>query len=386
PKAVIPLQHATLTGIDILKRDAFKQLAGRRIGLLTNQTGVDRDGDRNVDLFFAAKNLQLVKLFSPEHGIAGVLDEKINNSTDPKTGLKIISLYGGAKSQKPSPESLDGIDTLVFDIQDVGARFYTYISTMGLAMQACADRKICFVVLDRPNPNTGLVCDGPLADQSHLGFTAFGPLPLVHGMTVAEVALLYNTEFKIHCDLQIIPMENWRRNMWWDDTGLKWINPSPNLRNPTAALLYPAIGLLEATNVSIGRGTDRPFEQFGAPWIEGPKLAVALNDAKLPGLKFSPTAFEPTASKFAHKKCQAIRVEVIDRNAYEPLKTGVVIAWHLKNLFGEKFQFKLVEKMLQNTQAASSIFNSPLAFAQTPVWLPEIAALRIERQKYLLYQ
>jgi uncharacterized protein YbbC (DUF1343 family)/CubicO group peptidase (beta-lactamase class C family) len=381
--ASVPLTHATLTGIDILKRDAFKQLAGRKIGLITNQTGIDREGNRNIDLFFSAKNLQLVKLFSPEHGIAGILDEKIANATDPKTNLKIISLYGD--SRKPAAGSLDGIDTLVFDIQDVGARFYTYISTMGLCMQACAERKIRFVVLDRPNPNTGLVCDGPLADAAHLGFTAFAPIPLVHGMTVAEMALFYNAELKINCDLQIVPMENWRRNMWFDDTGLTWINPSPNLHNPTAALLYPAIGLLEATNVSVGRGTDQPFQQFGAPWIDAPKLAAVLNDARLPGLRFVPVVFEPKTSKFTNEICHGVYVESIDRNAFEPAHAGIAIAWHLKTLFGEKFQSPLVEKMLQNTAVTSAIFASPQPPAKPSPWDSQIAAFRIQRHKYLLY-
>ncbi|HWE04798.1 MAG TPA: exo-beta-N-acetylmuramidase NamZ domain-containing protein [Tepidisphaeraceae bacterium] len=384
--AVIPICHATLTGVDMLERENFRRLAGRKIGLITNQTGIDREGNRDIDVFVAAKNVQLVKLFSPEHGIAGVLDEKIANSSDSKTGLKIVSLYGGAKSQKPSAESLDGIDTLVFDVQDVGVRFYTYISTMGLCMQACAERKIRFVVLDRPNPNTGLVCDGPLADESHLGFTAFGALPLVHGMTVGELALFFNVEFKINCDLQIIAMENWRRDMWWDETGLRWINPSPNLRNPTAALLYPAIGLLEAANVSVGRGTDQPFEQFGAPWIDGPALAAALNDAKLAGLRFVPIVFEPGSGKFAKEKCQGVYVNAVDRNAFAPAKAGLAIAWRLGNLFGDKFQSFRVEKMLQNTAAASDLFASPKAPSGPFAWEPQITAFRLQRQKYLLYQ
>ncbi|HET6250989.1 MAG TPA: exo-beta-N-acetylmuramidase NamZ domain-containing protein [Tepidisphaeraceae bacterium] len=372
-----------LLGIDILHRDNFQQLAGRRVGLITNQTGRDRDGNRTIDLLAHAKNVTLVRLFSPEHGIDGVLDEKIDNSTDVKTGLKIFSLYG--KTQKPTPEMLEGIDTLVFDIQDVGTRFYTYISTMGLCMQAAAEHKIRFVVLDRPNPNTGLVADGPIADKAHESFIAFAPLPLVHGMTIGELARFFNAELKLNCDLQVVPMENWRRRMWWDATGLMWINPSPNLRNPSASLLYPTIGLLEATNISVGRGTDQPFEQFGAPWLDARKLADALNNAKLPGLRFVPITFEPKSSKFAGEKCQGVYVEVTDRNAFEPAKAGVTIAWCIKKEFGEKFQWAQLDKMLQNAGATKTFDAAKDFSAIAPVWGKDVEAFRTVRGKYLLY-
>jgi uncharacterized protein YbbC (DUF1343 family) len=375
--------YNTLTGIDILKRENFQQLAGRKIALITNQTGRDRDGNRTIDILANAKNLQLIRLFSPEHGIDGALDEKIDNSVDAKTGLKIFSLYG--KTQSPTPEMLDGIDTLVFDIQDVGTRFYTYISTMGLCMKAAAERKIRFVVLDRPNPNTGLVADGPLADASHLSFIAFAALPLVHGMTVGELARYYNGELKIGCDLQVIPMENWHRRMWFDETGLTWINPSPNLRNPTAALLYPAIGLLEMTNISVGRGTDQPFEQFGAPWIDGQQLATALNDAKLVGLRFVPIAFDPKSSKFAGERCHGVYVQVIDRNAYEPARAAMAIAWILKNRFGEHFQSPLLEKMVQNSHAIAALDSAKSISELSAAWDSDIAGFRSARQKYLIY-
>jgi uncharacterized protein YbbC (DUF1343 family) len=370
-----------LTGIDVLKKEGFKRLAGKKVGLITNQTGRDREGNRTIDLIAAAANVKLVALFSPEHGIDGVLDEKIENSTDKKTGLKIYSLYGA--THKPTPEMLAGVDALVYDIQDVGARFYTYSATLGICMQAAAENKIHFVVLDRPNPNTGLVADGPNADADHLGFTAFAPIPLVHGMTFGELARYYNGEMKIGCDLDVVPMENWRRRMWWDETGLTWIDPSPNLRNPTAALLYPAVCLLEAANVSVGRGTDQPFEKFGASWIDGPKFAVALNGLKLPGVRFVPIAFEPSASKFRGERCQGVYVQVIDRNAFEPANSGVAIVWCLKQQFGEKFQFAQVDRLLQNTSTLSDIDK-----AKDPAsvnWTKEINAFRESRAKYLMY-
>ncbi|HZL36092.1 MAG TPA: exo-beta-N-acetylmuramidase NamZ domain-containing protein [Tepidisphaeraceae bacterium] len=379
-----PAPQAVLCGIDVLEQSDFKPLAGRKIGLITNHTGRDRDGRRTIDLFASAKNLQLVRLFSPEHGIDGVFDEKVNNATDAKIGLKIFSLYGPTK--KPTPEMLQGIDTLVFDIQDVGVRFYTYSTTLGLCMQAAAEQHIRFLVLDRPNPNTGLLVDGPLADAAHLGFTAFGPLPLVHGMTVGELARFYNGELKLGCDLQVVPMTGWRRRMWWDQTGLMWINPSPNLRSTAAALLYPAVGLLESSNISMGRGTDQPFERLGAPWMDGRKLASALNAERLPGLRFVPITFEPAASKFAKQKCQGVYIEVIDRNAFAPARAGVAIAWQVKRLFGDKFESASVGSMLQNAAATAALQAAKKPSDVPREWKNEIDDFRKTREKYLIYQ
>ena len=236
--------------------------------MITNQTGLTIDGRRTVDLLASAHNCKLVKIFSPEHGLFGKLDEKVGNTVEEKTGLPVLSLYG--ETRRPSAEMLEGIDTLVYDIQDVGARFYTYESTMGICMQEAAKHKLKFIVLDRPNPVTGTLVDGPIADPSHFGFTAFNAEPVAHGMTIGELAQMFNDAFDIHCDLTVIKMQGWQRSMWFDETNLTWVNPSPNMRNLTQALLYTGICLLEATNVSVGRGTDQPFELFGAPWINAP--------------------------------------------------------------------------------------------------------------------
>ena len=375
-----------LPGIDVLKRDGFTHLKGRKVALVTNHSGRDREGNRTVDLLAAAPGVTLVRLFSPEHGLFGVLDEKVGHGVDEKTGLKVFSLYG--ETRRPTRDMLDGVDTLVFDIQDIGARFYTYISTLGLCMEEAAKHKIRVVVLDRPNPNTGLIVDGPVAQKPYFGFIAYGPIPLAHGMTVGELAGLFNREFNIGCDLVVVRMEGWRRAMWWDETGLQWVNPSPNIRNPTQALLYLAIGLLETSNLSVGRGTDSPFEIIGAPWIDRQKLADALNGAKLPGLRFAPATFTPKSSKFEKQECQGVRITVTDRQAFaaSPVSAGVTIAWHLKRQFKDAYQLKDMARMIQNDDAMKSL-QAATDPAQVPAsWRGELGAFRKVREKYLLYR
>ncbi len=261
-----------LTGIDVLVRDGFRQLQGRRVGLITNQTGVDRAGVSTVELLQRAEGVQLKALFSPEHGLEGKLDvAKIGDTQDARTGLPVFSLYG--ENRTPKPESLQDLDTLVFDIQDIGARFYTYISTMGEAMRAAAEHKLRFVVLDRPNPINGVDVEGPVLDDGRQSFVAFHTLPVRHGMTVGELAAMFNDELQMGVNLQIIPVEGWRREDYFDRTGLLWVNPSPNMRSLAEAVLYPGTCLFEPTNLSVGRGTDTPFEVLGAPWLDGIELA-----------------------------------------------------------------------------------------------------------------
>ena len=263
-----------LNGIDVLERDGFKQLSGMRIGLVTNQTGRDRSGRQTIDVLIKSPKVKLVALFSPEHGIRGLADERVSDTKDEQTGLPIYSLYG--ESRRPKPEQLKGLDALVYDIQDVGARFYTYITTLGYVMEEAAKAKLPVFVLDRPNPINGVDVEGPPADADKLSFTAYHTIPVRHGLTVGELARLYNDERHIGCDLRVIRMENWQRVMWFDATGQTWVNPSPNMRSLTEAALYPGVALLEATNVSVGRGTETPFEVIGAPWLDGGKLASDL--------------------------------------------------------------------------------------------------------------
>lgn len=373
-----------LCGIDVLKRDGFKALAGRKVALITNHTGRDRDGNRTVDLLLKAPGVQLVKLFSPEHGLYGTLDEKVGHGVDRQTGLKVYSLYGDTR--KPTAEMLEGVDTLVYDIQDVGARFYTYISTLGLCMEAAADAGIRMVVLDRPNPITGLNPDGPISQNDRRSFTAYRPMPVAHGMTIGELAQFYNGEDKLGCDLTVIKVEGWKRSMWWDETGLMWVNPSPNMRNLTQATLYTAVCLLESTNVSMGRGTDQPFEIFGAPWIDGRKLSAALNAANLPGLRFVPIEFTPTSSKFKDKKCQGVYIIVTDRNALEPVRSGLTFAWTLKSLFGNTFEIDKMLHLLANAEVLAALKNTDKPETLPDLWKAQLAEFNQIRAKYLLYR
>jgi len=372
-----------LCGIDVLVRDGFKQLEGRRLGLITNHTGLDRFGRSTIELLHAAPNVDLVALFSPEHGLSGALDARVADSTDPLTGLKVYSLYG--ETRRPTAKMLDGIDTLVFDIQDVGTRFYTYIATMGLAMEAAAQNDVQFVVLDRPNPITGSRVFGPLNDRDGL-MTAYHWTPLVHGMTVGELARMFNAERSINADLHVIRMEGWRRSMWLDETLLTWVSPSPNMRSLTQATLYPAIGLIEACKISVGRGTDTPFELFGAPWIDGRKLAARLNGLALNGIRFLPYRFVPKASKFKGQQCGGVQIVLTDRNTFDPLETGLSIVRELKDLFGDSFDVDHVDRLLFNKDVLERVKTSTGPTSYTSLWKRQLDDFIKRRASYLLYR
>ncbi|HYR90854.1 MAG TPA: exo-beta-N-acetylmuramidase NamZ domain-containing protein [Terriglobia bacterium] len=375
--------QASLNGIDVLARDGFALLKGRRVGLITNQTGRDREGRSTIDLLHQAPGVKLVALFSPEHGIRGVIDEKVADSVDEKTGLPIYSLYG--ETRKPTREMLKDLDTLVYDIQDVGARFYTYISTLGLAMEEAAKNKIRFVVLDRVNPIGGVKVEGPLADADKLSFTAYHELPIRHGMTVGELARLFNRERKIDADLQVVQVENWRRESWFDETGLVWINPSPNMRSLTEATLYPGIGLLETTNVSVGRGTETPFEVVGAPWIDGRRLAAGLNGARLTGVRFVPVRFTPRASVHKDAECGGINIVITDRAQFEPITTGLEIAAQLLKMYPKDFAADKFRGLLVNQKVHDAFLQGADGRAMLQVWESDLAGFRVIRAGYLLY-
>ncbi len=374
---------AVLTGIDVLKRDGFKPLKGRRVGLVTNHTGVDRDGVSTIDLLHKAEGVKLVALFSPEHGIRGIVDKPVPDGTDEKTGLPIYSLYGQRK--RPIAEQLKGIDTLVFDIQDIGCRFYTYITTLGYILETAAEHKLKVVVLDRPNPIGGLAVEGPVLDQGKESFTAYHTLPVRHGMTVGELARLFNEERKINADLEVIRVEGWRRGDYFDRTGLLWINPSPNMRSLQAAVLYPGIGLLETTNVSVGRGTDRPFEQLGAPWLDGRKLTEALAEAKLPGIRFLPVRFTPTSSTHAGKECGGIQMIIDHWERLEPVRTGITIAVTLKRLYPTEWDRKRYPVLLGHGATLEAIERGDDAEKIQRLFEEGLPAFRETRSKYLLY-
>jgi uncharacterized protein YbbC (DUF1343 family)/CubicO group peptidase (beta-lactamase class C family) len=373
-----------LTGIDVLERDGFKQLAGLRIGLVTNQTGRDRAGRSTIDVLFKAPNVKLVALFSPEHGIRGLADEKVSDTKDEQTGLPIFSLYG--ETRRPKPEQLKDLDALVYDIQDVGARFYTYISTLGYVMEEAGKARLPIFVLDRPNPINGSDVEGPLADADKLSFTAYHTLPVRHGMTIGELAGLYNDERHIRADLRVIKMEGWRRAMWFDATGLVWINPSPNMRNLTEAALYPGVGLLETTNLSVGRGTDTPFEVIGAPWLDGQKLASYLNARRIAGVRFVPVRFTPRSSVFKNEECGGINIAIIDRSRFQSVFTGIEIAAALHALFSTDWKIDNYSRLLVNSDALDHLKRGESAEEIVRSWDASLENFRRARARALLYQ
>ncbi len=373
-----------LTGIDVLERDGFKQLAGKKIGLVTNHTGKNRAGRQTIDVLNKAAGVELVALFSPEHGIRGSADERVSDSKDEQTGLPIYSLYGDTR--RPKPEQLKGLDALVFDIQDIGARFYTYISTLGNVMEEAATAGLPVFVLDRPNPVGGVVVEGPIADADKLSFTAYHTIPVRHGMTIGELAQLFNQERKINCDLRVIKMEGWQRAMWFDSTNLTWVNPSPNMRSLTQATLYPGVGLLETTNVSVGRGTDTPFELIGAPWIVGQQLAAALNQRNLPGVTFVPVRFKPTASVFKGEECEGINVVITDRAAFRPVPTGIEIAVALRRLYPEQWKVEAYGRLLVNADTLERVKRSDAPEEIIRSWIASLDEFRQTRSRVLLYK
>jgi uncharacterized protein YbbC (DUF1343 family)/CubicO group peptidase (beta-lactamase class C family) len=371
----------TNNGIDHLESERYAPLRGMRIGLITNHTGIDRAWNPTIDLLRSAPGVTLVALFSPEHGIRGTVDEKTGDERDPVSGLPVYSLYG--ETRKPKPEQLAGLDALVFDIQDVGVRYYTYISTMGLAMEAAAAAHVKFIVLDRVNPIGGTAFEGPLlhGDES---FVAWHSLPIRHGMTVGELARMFNDERHIGADLTVIPLQRWRRELWMDDAGLPWINTSPNMRSLTAATLYPGIGILEQA-VSVGRGTDTPFEILGAPYIDGATLARELTAISLPGIRFEATEFTPASSNFAKQRCGGVRMTITDRNAWRPVATGVAIALTLHRLYPNDFALDKLATLLRDPATLEAIrANKPLSEI-TAMWRDDEAAFAARRAKYLLY-
>jgi uncharacterized protein YbbC (DUF1343 family)/CubicO group peptidase (beta-lactamase class C family) len=377
--------HPVLTGIDVLERDGFKQLEGRRIGLITNHTGLNRNGRSTIDVLASAKNLKLVALFSPEHGLRGIEDTNVSNSTDEKTGLPIYSLYDKDR-QRPTAEMLKDIDTLAFDIQDTGTRFYTYITTCGYAMNEAAKNKIKFVVFDRPNPINGYDIEGPIADQELAGsFTSFPWIPLRYGMTIGELAMLFNAESKIGADLTVIKMEGWRRADYYDGTALTWVNPSPNMRSLTEALLYPGIGLLETTNISVGRGTDTPFELIGAPWLDGQKLAEALNRSGLAGVRFVPVKFTPKSSKFANEEGSGVNIVITDRGAFRSVTTGIEIAYQINRLHSGTWKIDDYLRLLANRGALEALKQGKTPSEIVATWQAGLAEFAGIRKKYLLY-
>ncbi|MHB8973397.1 MAG: exo-beta-N-acetylmuramidase NamZ domain-containing protein [Pirellulaceae bacterium] len=379
-----PIPHV-LCGIDVLQRDNFQLLAGRRVGLITNHTGVNLEGTTTARLLADAPEVRLTAIFSPEHGLEGKLDvPRIDDSQHGETGVKIWSLYG--ETRRPTAASLEGLDTLVFDVQDIGTRFYTYISTLAYAMQAADENKLTFVVLDRPNPINGRDVAGPVLDAGRESFVACHAMPVRHGMTVGELATMYRDELGLSLDLRVVKLEGWRRSDFYDRTGLVWINPSPNMRSLTQALLYPGIGLLETTNLSVGRGTDTPFEICGAPWLDGRRLAAELNAAALPGTRFVPVRFTPDSSKFAGEACQGVNVIITDWSTFDPLWTGLAMASTLRTMFREQWDVAAYDRLLLDQATGQAVSDGQAPAEIMAVYHDELEQFKQRRKKWLLYE
>ncbi len=370
-------------GIDVLAANKFAPLAKLRVGLITNHTGLDSRGRRTIDLLSKAPKVKLTSIFSPEHGPMGLADQKVSSSVDPVTGLPVHSLYGEVK--RPTEKMLEGLDALVFDIQDAGARFYTYITTLGYAMEAAAENGKAFYVLDRPNPVTSISVQGPVLDKELRSFTGYFPLPVRHGMTAGELAQMFNTENKIGARLHVVKMQGYQRTDWYDETGLIWANPSPNLRTLTQATLYPGVALVEGANVSVGRGTGTPFEILGAPWIDAKELSSYLNKRRIPGVRFAPTLFTPAGHRYENQLCQGIQIILVDRQALDSPAMGVEIASALFNLYPKIFQLDKTLYSIGSQEVIKAIKEGKDPQWIVLHWQPPLEEFIELRSKYLLY-
>jgi len=385
---------AVKTGIDVLEEKNFAPLRSqsgsevRKIGLLTNQTGVDSEGRRTIDVLAHAAGISLDAIFSPEHGVTGSLDTtNVEDTKDAATGIHVYSVYGAKDAdRRPSVDDLKKLDAVVIDLQDAGVRFYTYETTVGYFLEAAAKAGIEVIVLDRPNPITGSFVQGPVSDEGHESFTNYWPVPVRHGMTLGELAGMFNTERHIDARLTVIKMEGWQRGDWFDSTGVGWINPSPNLRSLNEAALYPGVGMVEGTNVSVGRGTDTPFEILGAPWMKGKELAAYLNGRGIPSVRFVPVTFTPFASNYAGKLCEGVNVILLDRNAFDAPELGIELAAALRKLYPDDFKVEKMQDLLvnQETYDALAAGQDPRRISED--WEERLGIFVAMREKYLLYK
>jgi uncharacterized protein YbbC (DUF1343 family)/CubicO group peptidase (beta-lactamase class C family) len=383
---------AVQSGIDVLEAhnfDVLRASAGKtKIGLLTNQTGIDSQGRRTIDVLARAPGVSLDAIFSPEHGVTGELDTTdIANSKDAATGVPIYNVYGAKDAQRrPSIDVLKTVDAVVFDVHDVGSHFYTYEATLGYFLEAAAKAGIEMIVLDRPNPITGSFVQGAIPDPGRESFVNYFPVPVRHGMTMGELAKMFNTERNINARLTVVPMDGWMRGDWYDSTGLPWINPSPNMRSLSEATLYPGVGLVEGTNVSVGRGTDTPFELLGAPWIKGTELAQYLNARNISGVRFVPVTFTPSTSNYSGQKCEGVNIFVVERNALDTGELGIELASALHKLYAEQYHMERMIELLCNQSVYDAIAagQDPRRIAED--WREPLEKFLQLRQKYLIYK
>jgi uncharacterized protein YbbC (DUF1343 family) len=381
-----------LTGIDVLEQDNFASLKKDKeqmtIGLLTNNTGIDGQGRRTIDVLASAPGIKLAAIFAPEHGIFGAQDDlNVQNTTDSVTGVPVYSMYGGTDAKKRPPlDVLKTLDAVVFDIQDAGARFYTYPATLGYLLEAAAQTNTEVIVLDRPDPVNGSYVQGPMSQAELTNFNNYHPVPLRYGMTLGELAQLYNTERKIGARLRVIPMQGWLRGDWFDSTGIVWINTSPNLRSVNEAELYPGVAIIEGTNVSVGRGTDTPFEVMGAPWIDARVLSDYLNARLIPGVRFVPITFTPVSGPYANQLCKGVNIIVTDRTVLDAPEMGIELAAALKKLYSDNWKIERMLALLANRQVFDAVVNGedPRSIAQG--WQDDLEKFKELRQKYLIYK
>ena len=385
--ARVPVRREVRAGVDVLAADGFRPLAGKRIGLVTNASGRARDGRSTIEVLVSEEarkaGVKLARLFSPEHGMRSDVDVRVPDQVDPATGLPIRSLYG--EERRPRAGDLEGLDALVYDVQDVGTRFYTYIATLRSVLEEAAKVKISVVVLDRPDPIRGSVVEGPLADADRMSFTVPHTIPVRYGMTPGELALMYNEELRLGGRLDVVKLSGWARELWYDETRLEWVNPSPNMRSPAEATLYPGIGLLETTNLSVGRGTDSPFEAIGAPWLDGGRLAAVLSARKIAGVAFTPIHFTPAASTFAGERCGGVRLTVTDRDALAPVALGIEIAVALRDLYPADWKREKFSDLLANRDTFQRLERGETAESIVRSWEKGSEEFRRRRAKYLLY-
>lgn len=371
------------TGLDVLEGEGFAPLAGLRVGLITNHSGRDSSGRRTIDLVRNADGVKLLAVFTPEHGLDGDVDGNVMSGHEPTTGLPLYSLYGAV--ERPTSAMLEGLDALVFDVQDAGVRFYTYITTMAYGMEAAASKGIPFYVLDRPNPIGASIVQGPILDANLKSFTGYFPLPVRYGMTIGEVAQLFNEESHIGVDLRVITMRGYRRDQWYDETGLRWINPSPNLRSLREVTLYSGVALVEGANVSVGRGTASPFELLGAPWIDGKALASYLNRDEVPGVRFEPIDFTPGEDPFEGRICHGVRIILEDRRLLDAPAMGVELARALSQLYPRTFQLDRTRGLIGAQWVVQAIRDGEEGPSIAQRWQASLERFLRLRAKYLLY-
>jgi len=373
------------TGLEVLIEQGFAPLKGNRVGVVTAQTGITEDRRRIIDVLAQAPGVKLTVIFAPEHGLTGTRqDRNIGDSIDESTGVPVYSLYNEGR-YRPTPEMLKDVDALVFDIQQNGARFLTRITTLGYTMEAAAQKGIPYYVLDRPNGINGVDVAGPLLDEKYVSFVGYARIPIRHGMTAGELARLYNGEKKLGVDLHVIRMEGWKRSMWYDETGLEWVNPSPNIRNLTQAILYPGVCLLESKQISVGRGTEMPFQLVGAPWFKAREMAEYLN-GRVPGVRFVPRRFRPDASAYKDQECEGLEVVLVDRKAFESVLLGMELLAATLKFHPGQFDIATVMRLLGSDEAAARLKRGETGRQVLEAMRGQTEEFGKIRARYLLYE